>query len=213
MLAFSKHEPNWQNESGTVSMLFILGIVLLLIFFFGTLEIVKLTQMQIATQARLDACAVRLSTTRMNILKTLVSSNQLLQSSRYAIYAARGAKLIPVANVFAGLSEAALVKLHQSIGLYQNARLKILSLIEIKNSICNVDPFSSTPAYCKITPNLIAASERDRALFPDLSGNLFIKPNNTLGQIYCFSTGLSSKIFIHGNKQLSSANFSDTYEK
>lgn len=212
MSAFMKKES--KREQGGISLLFLFSFLFLWLIFWGTYEFVSLSQSRIATQARLDICAVKSQHGRKIFLEKIVQSNIYLSGSRKAILVARGARLLgPVGALFGGLSEAALLNLHHSIASYQDLQIKWQSVWELKNSICAKTQYSKGLAICALSPPLPTSLQREFSPFPDLRGNYhWHRPK--MAEVICQANlRQRTRLSLKGDPQLLQNRFEETYEE
>jgi hypothetical protein len=188
-------------------------LLLLLIGLAGLLKVARAAQAEVALQARLDVCAVRLALARAAILSRLTRANQGLRLTALGIYAARGAKAAgPVGAVLGGASEMVLLRMNHSLALYQEGERMRASAVELTGLACSAGRYSREPAWCLAQPSLAAALRREQALFPDVKGPLVHREGGRrLARFHCAGGRRLTGIELSGTSDLSKNDFSDHY--
>lgn len=188
-------------------------LLLLLIGLAGLLKVARAAQADVALQARLDVCAVRLAVARAATLSRLTRANQGLRLTALGIYAARGAKAAgPVGAVLGGASELVLLRMNQGLAFYQDGEHLQASALELAGLACAAGRYSREPAWCLAQPSLASALRREQALFPDVKGPLVHRQGGRrLARFHCAGGRRRSGIELSGSSDLSKNDFSDHY--
>lgn len=180
----------------------------------GSHRIVVASQQRIAMQSRLDICALSLLKKREALARSLVSGNQVIRATSVAIYFARGIRIFagPVGQVVGGVGEQALLRVNQTAARWQDLQLMRYQAMELAGLRCGNTPYSRGPAFCLITPSLVSATKREKAMMPDIAGpRVFLK--KPLARADCRGRGARTTLRLDGDTTLTRANFSDRYEK
>lgn len=221
--AFRSTKPSSGRESGFLSrgergFLLVAALPLLLALLLGLAGFLKLAaraQAAVALQARLDVCAVRVAVSRERTLARLAKANGVLRLTVTGIYAARGAKAAgPVGAVLGGASEAVLLRMNQSLSLFQDSQLALASAAEAALLFCRPGRWSAEPAACLATPPLGTALRRERTLFPDVHGPLVHREQQSgrgLARVRCRGGRKKTTLELRGSRDLKGTDYRDEY--
>jgi hypothetical protein len=168
----------------------------------------------IATQARLDVCAVKLAVSREKFLRTMAVSNQYVHTTVMAVYVARGLMLVPIVGEIALIGQQGAVYANRAATLWQEAEILKQQATELKHARCEKTPFSDQPAFCVANPPVLAfALRRKRAFFPDIK-HVYEWKKRDLGWVSCHLTRnplLRTRLKIQGDLGLWKDDYSDVY--
>ena len=189
----------WRNEEGAF------------LVFLGSVKLVLHSQSKVALQSRLDICAVKRATAREQLYRSIARSNFYLQGTVYGIYAARGLRLLPGANIFAAVGEQALLAANRAISAWQELQIVSTQAGELAGIRCAPTPFSKEPAFCTTSPGLRGVLRRKKPFFPDIKG-VYASPLKKLGRVNCLaSLKMRTALEIRGDPELWQTNYDDTY--
>lgn len=191
--------------------------MLLLLHFFN---IIEHAQNKLATQHRLQVCALRITSQQTTFLEGIRLINQLMNPIRTAIYALRAARLVPGAGLISVVSERFAVATLRVLAKTQLLAIKAYNSTRTLSNYCRSTKYSSHMILCR-SPILKRSRHyrRTKPLLSDLKGDIYFTQDlDRLFHVRCTSTKfalpvLQSKIRLYGDRHLKWKQLEYAYEK
>ena len=215
---------SWQRHTGKSEngfLLLFLCPLLLLAFLFlaGSIKLMEQTQERVATQSRLDACAVEIAVGRKQLFGRLAKTNRWISLTGKGIAVARGLMVLagPAGALAGRLGEQGLLVANRAAFLEQELEIHAMAARELGRINCKADRFSKVRALCQASPFLEGAFRREQPLMPDVKGVVHLKSMEPeVTKVRCYSLQwppLKTVLLVKGDPALEQKEFTDAYHE
>lgn len=224
MSSSAPHTGRWQgngqrNQRGFL-LLFLCPLLLLaFLFLAGSIRLISQTQERVATQSRLDACAVEIAVGREQLFQRLAETNRWIGLTGKGIAIARGLMVLagPAGALAGRIGEQGLLLANQGAYLEQELEIHAMTAKELGRIHCKEDRFSRVRALCQASPLLEAAFKRDQPLMPDVKGEVHLQATEPeVSKVRCYSVQwppLKTVLVVKGDPGLKEKEFTDVYQE